>query len=81
MVIMLLIRGGPYADHSHVALASGRYYTLLLFLPATIMVMRRPNEGSLPAWLEARIAAWPKWLRGTSVDSGTRSAASHQSTR
>jgi hypothetical protein len=35
-----------------------------LYLPCTFMVLRRRNEGSLPVWLEQRMAAWPAWLRG-----------------
>ena len=34
---------------------------------ATAMVLRRPNEGFIPAWFEQRIVAWPAWLRGTPV--------------
>jgi hypothetical protein len=37
---------------------------LLLYLPALWMVMRRPNEGSIPSWLELRIAELPRWVRG-----------------
>jgi hypothetical protein len=37
----------------------------LLSLPAALIVLRRPNEGPAPAWLEQRIAKVPRWLRGT----------------
>jgi hypothetical protein len=43
---------------------SARWITLLLYIPATLMVLRRPNEGPVPAWLESAIARWPAWLRG-----------------
>ena len=43
---------------------SGRAITILLYIPATIMVLRRPNEGELPAWLERAVSGWPAWLRG-----------------
>jgi hypothetical protein len=36
----------------------------LLYLPALAMVLRRPNEGRVPTWLERRLTAWPAWLRG-----------------
>ena len=36
-----------------------------LYLPAAVMVWRQPNEGPVPAWLERRAAALPRWLRGT----------------
>lgn len=34
------------------------------YLPALWIVLRHPNEGAIPAWLERRIASWPSWLRG-----------------
>jgi hypothetical protein len=37
---------------------------LLLYLPALWMVLRRPNEGRVPRWLERRIADLPLWVRG-----------------
>lgn len=36
----------------------------LLYLPALAMVLRRPNEGMVPGWVERRLAGWPAWLRG-----------------
>ena len=45
-------------------IAGGRWIVWLLYLPATVMVLRRSNEGFVPAWVEERIAAWPAWLRG-----------------
>jgi hypothetical protein len=45
---------------------SGRLIVLLLYIPATAMVVGRPNEGRVPTWLERRIHGWPGWLRGRS---------------
>lgn len=63
--------GGLYAGHG-LPLAdridvSGRWIVWCLYLPATLMVLRRPNEGPMPARLERAIARWPTWLRGRSV--------------
>jgi hypothetical protein len=33
-------------------------------LPATLLVLTRPNEGEVPAWVERAITSWPVWLRG-----------------
>jgi hypothetical protein len=33
--------------------------TLFLYLPATILVLRRPNEGALPAWIERWVGSSP----------------------
>ena len=43
---------------------SGKLIVWLLYLPCVAMVLRRPNEGVVPAWLDARLAALPRWLRG-----------------
>jgi len=45
------------------SLLSGQMEVVLLYLPCMLMVLRRPNQGPMPAWLEQRIAAWPVWLR------------------
>jgi hypothetical protein len=34
------------------------------YLPALVVVLRRPNEGDAPAWVERAISYWPAWLRG-----------------
>lgn len=47
--------------------ASGRFIVLFLYIPATLMVLRRPNEGPAPARLERAISSWPMWLRGNAV--------------
>jgi hypothetical protein len=43
---------------------SARLLAWVMYPLATAMVLRRPNVGPVPAWLERRIAAWPAWLRG-----------------
>jgi hypothetical protein len=42
----------------------GQTFVWFLYVPCVLMVMRRPNEGSIPAWLQQRIALWPPWIRG-----------------
>jgi hypothetical protein len=54
-------------SHASYTWASGRVILALMYLPALAMVLRRPNEGPAPMWLERRLAAWPEWLRGTPV--------------
>jgi MYXO-CTERM domain-containing protein len=34
------------------------------YWPAAITVLRRPNVGAAPAWIERMTKAWPEWLRG-----------------
>jgi hypothetical protein len=36
-----------------------------LYIPALIMVLRRPNEGVAPAWVERILSRGPLWLRGS----------------
>jgi hypothetical protein len=45
---------------------SANAISLVIVPLATALVLRRPNEGAVPAWLEARVRAWPAWLRGRS---------------
>jgi hypothetical protein len=54
----------PSLSFPEFAIASGKLSTLLLYLPVTLMLLRRPNEGAVPAWLESRMTALPRWLRG-----------------
>ena len=58
----------PELSFPEFVLSSGRVSTLLVYLPCTLMVLRRPNEGTIPPWLETRITAWPSWLRGRAVE-------------
>jgi hypothetical protein len=37
---------------------------VLVYLPALVMVLRRPNEGNVPRWVERAVTALPAWLRG-----------------
>lgn len=39
---------------------------LAVFLPLLIVVLRLPNVGPVPAWIERRVSRWPEWLRGRS---------------
>lgn len=34
------------------------------YLPALGLVLRHPNEGPVPAWLEDRLTGFPRWLVG-----------------
>ena len=42
---------------------TARLLAWVMYPLATVMVLRRPNVGPVPAWLERRIAAWPAWFR------------------
>jgi hypothetical protein len=46
------------------AFDSSPYVLLGVYLPALVMVLRRPNEGPIPAWLERFVARSPSWIRG-----------------
>jgi hypothetical protein len=52
------------------ALGDGRFMrsapwsTAFLYVPATAIVLRRPNVGSIPEWLERLVSGWPRRLRG-----------------
>lgn len=39
--------------------------TLGTVVPAAFLVLRHPNVGAVPAWIERLVAGWPKWARGS----------------
>jgi hypothetical protein len=42
----------PLLSAAHRLVLSGQMEVVLLYLPSTLMVLRRPNQGPMPAWLE-----------------------------
>jgi hypothetical protein len=56
----------PYATFAAGAVVRGNFTLLLVLVPCLIMVLRRPNEGALPTWMERRAMHLPRWLRGRS---------------
>jgi len=46
---------------------SGKYVVLFLYLPSLALLLRRPNEGVVPQWVERIAAKAPAWLRGVAV--------------
>jgi hypothetical protein len=44
---------GPYANSYAYVRGSGPVMVALCYLPALVMVLRRPNEGEVPAWIAA----------------------------
>lgn len=57
---------GPFPADPQRFIASGKAIGWLLYLPCTLMVLRRPNAGLVPSWLDRRlsIARLPDWIRG-----------------
>lgn len=70
--LTLALTPTPWTHHAMTQI-SGQLFVLLVYVPASIMVLRRPNEGPAPRWLEERLARLPGWLRGApvSVSDGT----------
>lgn len=48
---------GPHANFAEFNLHNATVFVPLVYLPALIMVLRRPNEGELPNWLIKRASA------------------------
>ena len=48
----------------------------LVYVPALAMVLRRPNVGSAPDWLERASGKLPAWLRGNSLAAPSRPLSS-----
>jgi hypothetical protein len=65
--VLGLAMRAPLPDVSYYAAHmenSANVIALILYPLATLMVLRRRNEGTLPQWLEQRTTRWPGWLRG-----------------
>lgn len=53
-----------YPSFADYATASAHVLLALIYLPALVMMFRRPNEGPAPVWLDRALARAPRWLRG-----------------
>ena len=51
------------------------YVLVGCYLPALWIVMRRPNEGSVPQCVERFVERWPAWLRGVPASAITSSSS------
>ena len=64
---IVVITMQPYATLADRARMSATVSVALLYLPCLIMVLRRPNEGDVPAWITRGISlartALPRWSR------------------
>ena len=56
---MVRLRSG-----GHPAIVGGPYVVAALYLPALVVLLRQPNAGAIPGWMERRIAGLPAWIRG-----------------
>jgi len=68
-------RESPYPDFYYTVIEYTRASIPCLYLPCTLMILRRPNVGVVPTWLETRVATWPRWMRGAASESGAQLAA------
>jgi len=59
--VYILARGMDTSGYFRI---NGIAVVAAMYLPALAMVLRRPNEGAVPAWLERASGALPSWLRG-----------------
>jgi hypothetical protein len=59
--VYALARGMERGAYFHV---NGIAIVLSMYLPALVMVLRRPNEGAVPGWMERASRALPSWLSG-----------------
>lgn len=64
LAVYALTRGMEATAFFHV---NGIAVVVAIYLPALVMVLRRPNEGTVPRWAERASELLPRWLRGTSA--------------
>ena len=53
---------------------SSRWSVVSIYLPALVMLLRRPNEGAVPQWLERSVTSLPRWIRGRPIEPQRQSA-------
>jgi len=71
----VVARDFPHPDFYYTVIEYTRTSIPCLYLPCTLMVLRRPNVGAAPKWLETRIASWPAWIRGAALPRAMSPAA------
>ena len=68
-VAILAPAASSFADFAAFADTMRWIVLVSMYLPALAMVLVRPNEGEVPAWLERALASSPSWLRGSAASS------------
>lgn len=63
-----LIYGPSTADREALFNHLAPFIIACYYLPCLVLVLRRPNTGAVPAWLERVAERFPLWLRGDVVD-------------
>jgi hypothetical protein len=61
----LVAHPAPMSDWATAMEQSARWIPLFLYIPVTVMILRRPNDGPTPQWLESAFGRWSSRLRGT----------------
>ena len=66
LVALWQAAAGPYHTDLERFTASARAIGWLLYLPCVAMILRRPNVGHVPLWLEQRLRLLrlPAWVLG-----------------
>jgi hypothetical protein len=54
---------------------AGYWLLMLVFVPALIVVLRRPNIGAAPIWVERLVSRAPTWIRGEPLTSAAQPVA------
>ncbi len=65
-IVFLLMANLSLQNETAAYLArASRIMLWLIYLPCLLIVLRRPNEGEIPAWLEHGISRVAAWRHGT----------------
>ena len=62
----IMAYSGPFDSRLPRYLTYSSVILWCMYLPCVLLVLRRPNEGRVPAWLDGTLTRWrvPSWLAG-----------------
>jgi hypothetical protein len=63
-MFLLMLRRSVQRDTAAYVQINRSPVVWLLYVPALVIVLRRPNEGAAPAWVDRAASCPPLWLRG-----------------
>jgi len=64
-VVAIAIYGSGAVERGLLFARNAPIIVAIYYLPCLVIVLRRPNKGPVPRWLEGTAGILPRWLRGS----------------